>query len=234
MNTHTTMLALALVTAGFVPTSARADHRIYRELDDLAFSAMVDARESRWIIHDELTYSRDYERVLREADTVVTALQDLQRSILRERNMTTLCRQVDDVQYHVEHLIDRLQRCGFECEVAHARGHRNPRYAFTGQGSHRRRGAWESDLRSHIRRMRRTLSQLQEVVHGHDHAVLPATPARPPVLRDRDRGPISPRGVTPGGPVLTPPIPSPALPGSPSVKIPLGDRMGSVTFRLGR
>ncbi|QDU36833.1 hypothetical protein Mal4_11320 [Maioricimonas rarisocia] len=237
MKTHSTLLALALVTAGFVPNSARADHRIFRQLDNLTFSAMADAREARWIIHDDLTFSREYERVLREADTVVTSLQDVQRSILRERSMATLCRQVDDVQYHVEHLIDRLQRCGFECEVGHVHGRRHPRYAFSGQ-VHGRHGAWEQDLRRHIVRMRRTLSQLHDLVHGHEHAVLPATPATPaspPILRDRDRGrggaPL--RGTTPGGPILTPPA-VPTRSGSPSVRIPLGDgSLGSLTFRLG-
>ena len=66
----TATLAATCLTLLIAAPDARADHRVYRALDDLAFDAMHDVREARWEIHDHFDTSRDLRALLEDAGVV--------------------------------------------------------------------------------------------------------------------------------------------------------------------
>ncbi|MCA8997592.1 MAG: hypothetical protein KDA80_11410 [Planctomycetaceae bacterium] len=95
--TRTLLATLMLIATGMTVNVAQADHehQAYRTYDDLAFSAYVSAREFRWEIHDDFTESREYNHLLRDSDTLLEHLRDLQKLVLREESRRTIHHHTD-------------------------------------------------------------------------------------------------------------------------------------------
>ena len=91
----TSTLAATCLTLLIAAPDARADHGIYRALDDLAFGAMHDVREARWEIHDHFDTSRDFRALLEDADELTHALRDIQDAVYREDRPERLSRLID-------------------------------------------------------------------------------------------------------------------------------------------
>lgn len=104
LTTASLLLALA-ATSG----EARADHRLWRDLDDAAFDALTHAREARWEIHDHFTQSRDYDELLEDAIALTRALRDVQDAIDEERDPRVVRRLVDNVHSVIVHLEDHAR-----------------------------------------------------------------------------------------------------------------------------
>jgi hypothetical protein len=99
LTTTSLLLGLALFAG-----HARADHRLWRELDDAAFDALTHARDVRWEIHDHFTQSRDYDELLEDAIALTRALRNVQDAVDEERDPRAIRRLVDNVHSVIVHL----------------------------------------------------------------------------------------------------------------------------------
>ncbi len=126
----TFLTSLALVAFGMFASTGRADHEHarFRTFDDLAFSSLISARELRWEIHDDFAASRSYNHLLRDADTLMEHLRDLQTLIYRESSNRTIHHHVDTV---IAHVAD-MRRCLLESD--YARGGIAPHTTFNNPG----------------------------------------------------------------------------------------------------
>jgi hypothetical protein len=98
---HATALLALFATLG----TANADHRLYRQLDDLTNHAMTHAREARWEIYDHFTTSRDYGALLADSRSLTKALRNVEDAIFFERSpaaILSLARDAHDVLVHFE------------------------------------------------------------------------------------------------------------------------------------
>ncbi|QDT34502.1 hypothetical protein [Thalassoglobus polymorphus] len=121
--------SIALLTLLGSTAQASEHNARYRHLDDIVFAAYVDARELRWELHDDFIASHDYEHLLEDADAILTSLQKLERTILRENSDLTIAREADLVQRNLSTLTRHLNGSDF------ARGrHERHRTTYNGRG----------------------------------------------------------------------------------------------------
>ena len=193
---------LALLATLVITTSAQADHARLRVLDDIAFSAYIQARDVRWEIHDHFNDSRDFLHLLRDADTILAELRDLQDSIYRERSEAWLGRELDTVKRRVDNLRSHMEECDF---ATHREARRysvgsQGRFAFAPETRH---GGWR-----HVAAVNRMLDQidcslaaLRSELTGQPAIAPPPSHHHnsvPPVLTPRDRNvPPAPSQVPP-------------------------------------
>ncbi|MCA9080960.1 MAG: hypothetical protein KDA58_10405 [Planctomycetaceae bacterium] len=90
-----------------------ADHCLLRELDDLNFAAMHEARALRWEINDDFVDSRDYRGLLQDAESLMRDLRSIQDALFNERPVTMLRREIDSAHDRIHHLIEHLNHCDF-------------------------------------------------------------------------------------------------------------------------
>ncbi len=194
MFTKLTTLVSAIAVVAMISSTAQAEHHNarYRQLDDVAFAAYVEARELRWELHDDFVDSRDYDHLLEDSEIVLIALQGLQNSILRERSDAQIEREVVNVSRKLSDLTTHLNGCDF-ARVSRSR-HRysfNGRgYTFTPETQHVGRVHVDVALKM-IAKIESLLEGLaHEVGHGHRHhrsrSPQEVAPAPQPVLVPRD------------------------------------------------
>ncbi|SFI39292.1 hypothetical protein [Planctomicrobium piriforme] len=112
MDTSFARLLLFSLAVPFLAESASAQGTL-RRFDDLNFSALTAARDLRWEIHDEFARSRDQGHLLRDIDSLVGDLHQLQRMIYQRRSPQDLDRELDHALEHVSELKQHLLGCDF-------------------------------------------------------------------------------------------------------------------------
>ena len=153
---RSTVLAVCAATfLGSVDT-ARADHR--RQLDDMAFAVLSDARDLRWAVRDDFTRSHNLRYLCRESDDVFATARLLQDAIFRGRTLPIICSNIDKV---------RAELCEFE-EV------------FARSGGRGRHGCVYS-MRQRIERLKQTLDAMHVIVSGNPVVVPPPFSVDPPL-----------------------------------------------------
>jgi len=102
----TTLLSTAamLLALSAGDSTARADHRVWRGLDDATQDALTAARDVRWEIHDHFTSSGDYAALLDDARELTVALRQVQDAIDLERDPRIVRRLVSEVHDVLTHL----------------------------------------------------------------------------------------------------------------------------------
>ncbi|MEW4488130.1 hypothetical protein AB1L42_08610 [Thalassoglobus sp. JC818] len=158
------VLLCGVLTAGAKELRAGSRHNEhYRHLDDLAFSAFVEARELRWEIHDDFVESRDYDHLLEDADRILKGVHRVQAAILAEESDKDIREELLRVRNKIDILKEHLGACDF---AAHQPGRRQP--AFGGNGYHftpetRHVGA------VHVRKALEHLDRVEAaMIHLHD------------------------------------------------------------------
>lgn len=104
MKTTLLSTALMLLALSAGDSTARADHRLWRGLDDSTQDALNAARDVRWEIHDHFAGSRDYSALLDDARELTVALRQVQDAIDLERDPRILRRLVAEVHDTLTHL----------------------------------------------------------------------------------------------------------------------------------
>ncbi len=192
-----------LAVIGSTAHAAEEHNARYRHLDDVVFSAYVEARELRWEIHDDFVDSHDYDHLLEDADEVVSALQSLERTILRERSDQTIAREADIVQRKLSTLTQHLNGCDFARVRHHHRATYNGRgYVFTPETQHVGRSHVLVALKM-IAKIEDALAHLEDEVrpvphhyHRRPSISVPPVPSQPgPVLVPRNSAFRSDRSV---------------------------------------
>ena len=126
------ILLCGILSAGAKDLRAGSRHNErYRHLDDLAFSAFVEARELRWEIHDDFVESRDYDHLLEDADRIVKGVHRVQAAILAEESDKDIREEILRLRNKIDVLKEHLGACDY---AAHLPGRRQP--AFGGKGYH--------------------------------------------------------------------------------------------------
>lgn len=183
---------------------ARADHRVWRTMDDYAFDAMSHARDARWEVHDHFDSSRDYEALLQDARQLTRALNDIQDAIYLERNPRQIVRLVDNAHDILLHFKEHAEHSDFAATVpGHVHYDRN---GYRYRAPVRNAGyVHVHELVSHLNLVDDSLHEIEYELnrmlgHGHNHGleVIPdpvyrTQPYRPsaatdvslPMVRDR-------------------------------------------------
>ena len=182
---------VALMTTGLSQADANPHNARYRHLDDLAFTAYVDARELRWEIHDDFVTSADYNHLLRDTDAILSCLRSVQASIHAERHDSTIAREVERTFDRIANLRQHLEGCDF-ARVRASRFHsihRGRGYGYTPETRHVGRVHVDTALQL-VARVEQALDQLAREVGCHSRlrhppapAFIPQAPALPPVPR---------------------------------------------------
>jgi hypothetical protein len=92
---------------------ARADHRMWRDLDDLTFDAMSHARDARWEVHDHFSMSRDYDNLLQDARRLYRGLRDIQDAIHAERDPHQIANLIEQAHDALAHFQEHVEHCDF-------------------------------------------------------------------------------------------------------------------------
>lgn len=164
----------------------------YRALDDLAFDALIHARELRWEIHDDFIESQDYAHLLADADRVVSSIHDLQRSIYQERSDRSIATEIADTRRQLANLLTHLN----DCDYARGRDrhieqtNRGRGYSFSPETQHVGR-VHVIRVRKMIAGIEASMDQLERLVctANHHHRSLNVRPEPPqpgPVLVPRN------------------------------------------------
>ncbi|TWT58620.1 hypothetical protein KOR42_20020 [Thalassoglobus neptunius] len=126
------ILLCGILSAGAKDLRAGSRHNErYRHLDDLAFSAFVEARELRWEIHDDFVESRDYDHLLEDADRIVKGVHRVQAAILAEESDKDIREETLRLRNKIDVLKEHLGACDY---AVHRPGRRQPTAA--GKGYH--------------------------------------------------------------------------------------------------
>jgi hypothetical protein len=131
----TTAMLLAL-SAG--DSTARADHRLWRGLDDATQDALLAARDVRWEIHDHFADSRDYEELLEDSRALTLALREVQDAIDLEREPRILRRLVSNVHDVLTHLEEHATRSEYGRTIPGTIQFRNGGYTYQPRTRHAR------------------------------------------------------------------------------------------------
>lgn len=220
--TFASLIGLLFVT---LASPAQADHRVFRQLDDMAFSAMVDARDLRWEIHDDFVESRDYNGLLRETELLIRDLRSLEDTVFDERSMPVIDRAVHVAHGRLDRLIERLNSCDFAAVS-------RPVHQPNGRGGYRFVPATRHAGRIHVDaalrladRICAQLDAIHAIVAPEPVVLEPAPRPVPQVPRKGNSGPALPyRNTNLGSGVQYNPV-------SRSVSIPFGG--SALTFRFG-
>lgn len=180
----TTLLAVVATLGG----TANADHRLWRELDELNFHMLTHARDARWEVHDHFATSRDYEDLRDDAWALIKALRNVEDAIYRERQPHAILDLVENAHDVLAHFEEHVEHSDFNRVSYRGRVRIRPTtYTHVVE--------LQSILRSMHEDLDRMIATLErEVGHHHHHGggieVIPSQPYR-----------------------LEPGVPGPALPG---------------------
>ena len=203
MFSKTTALVTAIAMTVLINTSVQAEHEHnarYHRLDDLAFSAFIDARELRWEIHDDFVDSHDYDHLLEDADKIIASMQEVQAAIYRERPDEIIARLIDVTFSNMSNLTSHLNGCDF-AQVrrgSHRVTYGGRGYSYTPETAHVGRIHVDAALRS-IAKIETALALLEREVrpgHHHDHHdAIRGLPSPSPAVVPQPRPVIPPRPV---------------------------------------
>ncbi len=206
---------------------AQADHRVFRQLDDMVFSTMIDARDLRWEIHDDFVESRDYNGLLRETELLIRDLRSLQDTIFDERSMPIIDRAVDVAHSRLDRLVERLNSCDFAAASGPVhRSNGRGGYTFVPATRHAGRIHVQAALKL-VNRICAQLDAIHAIVAPQPVVLEPAPRPRPVphVPHNGNSGPVLPyRNTNLGSGIQYNPV-------SRSVSIPVGG--SALTFRIG-
>jgi hypothetical protein len=201
----TATLAATCLTMLFAASNVRADHRVYRTLDDLAFAALSNARDARWEVRDHFVTSRDFQPLLEDADGLMLALRAIQDAVYREDDPRRLFRLMESAHDALLHFQEHAEHSDFASTPHRSIRYRNRGYSY--------RGRTRNAGYAHVQELQQTLNELDSHLHemdevlegafGHDHHGGPYF---------EGTGPASPGGV------VIPPAPGPS---AEAVSIPL-------------
>lgn len=220
-----TTVILSVVAA--LGGDARADHRVWRTMDNYVFDAMSHTRDARWEVHDHFSTSRDYEDLLQDARRLTRALNDIQDAIYMERSPHQIQRLIDDAHDILMHFQEHAEHSDFAATT--------PGHTHYDRNSYRYRAPVRNagyvhvrELVSHLNLVDDSLHEIEYVLnqmmgHGHDHG-LEVVPD--PTFRTQPFAPGP--GAVPPGPVVVP-----ELSAASDVSLPLvRNRSGEMLLRL--
>lgn len=207
MRIHTALMAI-FVASNIVTSQASADHSFYRQLDDLAFSAMTDTRELRWHIATRFQDSHDYRLLLRDVDAVMEELRHVQQAIYRGQSDRLIAREGENALDRLEHLAEHLNACDYAA-------HRPARRRTTSRGGYTFLPETRHSGYTYVVTSRDLIASAQQklvsMLHLLGHNVTCPSPHVPyDVTPGQSYGPSSPTPLP--APQLTPPAPSGAYP----------------------
>lgn len=197
-------VALLLALTSF-SNDARADHRVWRVLDDLAYDALGHAREVRWEIHDHFVASRDYEELLEDAHALTRSLRAIEDAIEQERDPRAILRMVDETHDVLMHLEEHAEHCEFAQMVPGTVSYHRGRVRYRPVTRHARYVHVRA-LKNHVRLVDDVLHELEEELilmrrrHRHDHDLHDGRDPRVPYFE----GPSVPGPALPPGPTIVP------------------------------
>jgi hypothetical protein len=158
--------AWTLILLGNV-NAAHAEHR--RQLDDMAFAVLSDARDIRWAVRDDFTRSPNLRYLCRESDDIFATARNLQDAIFRGRTLPIICNNIDTV---------RVELCEFEELLARSgMGHDTRHRGRAGRGGH---GCIHT-MRERIERVKQTLDAMHAIASGQPVVVPPPFSVDPPL-----------------------------------------------------
>lgn len=160
----TASLAAASLSILLAASTARADHRVYRSLDDLAFAAMSDARDARWEIHDHFATSRDFLPLLEDADELMRALRGMQDSVYREDRPERMLQAIEAVHHVLTHFQEHLEQSDF---ASRSRG--SVRFGSGGGYSYHAPSRHAGSV--HVQELQRILNHLDSHLHEMEEAI---------------------------------------------------------------
>lgn len=215
MNASTLFAATMLAVVAMLGGTANADHRLWRELDELNFHMQSHARDARWEIHDHFATSRDYEDLRDDSWALIKALRNVEDAIYRERAPHAILDLVENAHDILVHFEEHVEHSDFNRVSYRGRVRIRPTtYTHVAE--------LQSILRSMHDDLDRMIATLErEVGHGHHHRggieVIPDSPYR-----------LQP-GVPAPGPVL-PGVAVPDLSAATEVLVPVYRTRG-VTYQ---
>lgn len=180
-----TALFTILATLGNV---ASADHRLYRELDELNNHAMIHARDARWEVHDHFVGSRDYRELMQDARALTKSLRNIEDAIFFERSPYAILSRVRDAHDVVVHFEEHAEHSDFSRVSWHGRVRVRP----AGYSHVVALRSILQDLHQDMDQMVAMLEPMCGHHHGHQLEVIPD-----PAYRIQP-GPPSPGPVYPG------------------------------------
>jgi hypothetical protein len=215
-------LAATCLTLLIASPNARADHRLCRTLDDLAFAAMSDARDARWEIHDHFDASRDYQSLLDDADELMLALRNFQDAVYREDHPQRLAQLMDAAHDAVAHLQEHADHSDFASYGGGEVRYRGGGYSYQPRTRHAGYVHVE-DLHANLDRVDSSLHELDDVMdrafgqHDQTPHTLPGNvggpyfegPALPPLPGNGHGNSLPPVVLPPGQSAQTVSIPLP-------------------------
>lgn len=196
-------LAATCLAMLLAASNARADHRVFRTLDDLTFAALSDARDARWIVHDHFDNSRDYQPLLEDADELMLALRGIQDAVYREDNPQRLFRLMESAHEALLHFQQHAEHSDFAYT-----SHRPIRYRNGGYSYH---APTRNAGYVHLQDLQQTLTELDSHLHEMDDVLEGA------FGHNHHGGPYFEGPASPGG-LVVPPAPGPS---AEAVSIPL-------------
>ncbi len=101
-----TLLATALMAG--LPALSQADDVSFRQLDDMTFSTMNDARELRWLIRSEFVESPNVGLLLNDSQMLLMQLRGFEDSLFREFPVQVLFNNLNQVRASAAQLRFRL------------------------------------------------------------------------------------------------------------------------------
>jgi len=206
MNASSLLASTLLAVVATLGGTANADHRLWRELDDLNNHAQSHARDARWETHDHFAASRNYDDLREDSWALIKALRNVEDAIFRERTPHAILDLVENAHDVLAHFEEHVEHSDFN------------RISYRGRARIRPTGYTHVvELQSILRTLHQDMDQMIAVLErevGHHHGggieVVPDRPYR----------------IEPGLPV-----PGPGLPG---VLIPDMSAASEVVFPVYR
>jgi hypothetical protein len=154
---------------------ARADHRMWRNLDDLTFDAISHARDARWEVHDHFVTSRDYADLLQDAKRLNRALRDIQDAIYAERDPHQILHLIADAHDVLMHFQEHIEHSDFAATVPGAVSYDRNGYRYRASTRH----AGYVHVQEALQSLALVDDSLHEIEHGlemmmghgHDHGL---------------------------------------------------------------
>jgi hypothetical protein len=194
MNASSLFASALLAVMATLGSASAADHRLYRDLDDLNNHAMSHAREARWEVHDHFSTSRDYEDLREDSWALIKALRNVEDAIFRERTPHAILDLVENAHDVLAHFQEHVEHSDFN------------RISYRGRARIRPTGyAHVVELQSMLRTLHQDMDRLiavleREVGHHHHGGGIEVIPDRP-------------YRIEPGVPVPGPSLPGVVIPG---------------------
>ena len=173
-----TALGACLVALLGSVTIAQANHR--RQLDDLAFSVLSDARDIRWGVRDDFTHSAQLRYLCRESDDVFATARNLQDAIFRGRTLPIICNNIDRVRTELCEFEELLERSALPRHTTHRPRHRSRGIAHLKVLQHAIHDPCQV-MQARVAQLRQTLDAMHALAAGEPIVVPPPVLSDPPL-----------------------------------------------------